>query len=82
MRVERCPLCENEGARSFKSEKNQFLECVHCKGLFVPKDFLPKPKDEIARYTSHNNDVNDLKYQQFVSPVVEEILQHFDASRH
>ncbi|MDT0648626.1 class I SAM-dependent methyltransferase [Autumnicola edwardsiae] len=82
MQIQQCPLCENNGIPFFQSEKEQYYECVYCKGIFVPKHLLPGPQDEINRYISHNNDVEDPGYRQFVSPVVEEILQHFDASRH
>jgi hypothetical protein len=41
---------------------------------------LPSKNDEVLRYTQHNNDVNDVRYQKFVQPLVTGILQDFDQS--
>lgn len=38
---------------------------------------LPDPEKEKGRYESHNNDIYDERYQAFVSPVVESVLQDF-----
>lgn len=37
----------------------------------------PDKTDEKARYETHNNDVNDLAYQKFVSPISNYVLKHF-----
>jgi len=34
-------------------------------------------KDEELRYETHNNDVFDVRYQNFVSPITKEILENF-----
>ncbi|MEX0845414.1 MAG: class I SAM-dependent methyltransferase [Balneolaceae bacterium] len=41
-------------------------------------DDYPTPEEEIHRYESHNNDVEDPRYQNFVSPLVEKITAKFD----
>ncbi|MFP8489053.1 class I SAM-dependent methyltransferase [Gracilimonas sp. Q87] len=40
------------------------------------KDY-PTTDEEIIRYESHNNDVEDPRYQKFVSPLVNKILANF-----
>lgn len=39
------------------------------------------PEKEKARYETHNNDVNNAGYQNFVSPVVERVRQLFSAEQ-
>ena len=35
------------------------------------------PKKEKERYEQHNNDVYDIRYQNFVSPIVDEVLKDY-----
>jgi hypothetical protein len=42
-----------------------------------PEDY-PTPDEEMERYQSHDNDVNDPRYQEFVSPLVEKITALYD----
>ncbi len=44
-----------------------------------PTDFVSKDK-EIKRYKEHNNDVYDVGYQQFVSPIVNGVLSSFKST--
>ncbi|HBX67037.1 MAG: methyltransferase [Balneola sp.] len=37
----------------------------------------PTPEEEIFRYESHDNNVEDPRYQEFVSPLVEKIMGAF-----
>ncbi|MEX0610264.1 MAG: class I SAM-dependent methyltransferase [Balneolaceae bacterium] len=37
----------------------------------------PSPDEEITRYESHNNDIEDPRYQKFVSPLVDRITALF-----
>ncbi len=69
-----CPLCKSEAKAFYKDEH---YCCNNCKGIFVPKSKLPNPEAEKARYEEHNNDEDDLKYQEFVLPITDKILQNF-----
>jgi SAM-dependent methyltransferase len=44
----------------------------------MSKQFLPDESIEIDRYSTHNNDVNDPRYRQFVSPITNGILKDFN----
>lgn len=72
--IEICPLCNNPGKMFHKEE---FFLCNRCCGIFRPKQTYPTPSDEKYRYEKHNNDVNDKRYQQFVSPITSAILKEF-----
>jgi len=68
-----CPLCSSYG-EDFYNEG--FQKCPECKSIFrCPKYFL-NSEDEKSRYKEHNNDVHDIKYQNFVSPIVEAIQKN------
>ena len=47
---------------------------MNCVGIFVDEGLRPDRITEKLRYQEHNNDINDLNYQQFVSPITEAIL--------
>ncbi|EKJ86267.1 class I SAM-dependent methyltransferase [Leptospira meyeri] len=36
--------------------------------------FWPNQEEEKTRYLEHNNDINDIRYQNFLRPVVEKVL--------
>ncbi|QYA24991.1 class I SAM-dependent methyltransferase [Gramella sp. MT6] len=72
-----CPLCQSSGKLFFRNKSHTYLKCTYCFGIYMCADQLPKPEEEIVRYLNHNNDVNDVKYQNFVSPIVHSIFQDF-----
>ena len=70
--MELCRLCRSENGSIFYIDDdvhfgNILLTCNDCKLLFVQQDSLPNPELEKERYLSHNNDVDDPKYQTFLS---------------
>jgi len=76
-----CPLCQNPAEVFYHFKERLYYQCVNCKGIFVDLTLLPNIEQERARYQEHNNDVNDLNYQQFVSPITKAIQRDF-TSRH
>lgn len=70
-----CTLC-SAGAEHFyywRREDRNYYRCPNCRAILMDKADYPSPKVEVDRYESHNNDVNDPRYQQFVLPLVEKI---------
>lgn len=77
-----CPLCFS-GSREFYFQKGrEYFECINCKGIFLNKENFPDPVSEKERYESHNNDVEDPRYQKFVSPVVKSVIENFNPNDH
>lgn len=74
----KCLLCGGLGEVFLDTLNQKFFKCKKCKGIFVPPQSFPDKKTEIERYLSHNNDVEDLKYQQFVAPIINEVIKDFD----
>jgi SAM-dependent methyltransferase len=72
-----CPLCGSSSNSFYTRGQREFLQCSLCLSVFThPKDYL-SPEAEKAHYLCHNNDPEDLRYQNFVSPVTNAILADF-----
>ncbi|MFA7327454.1 MAG: class I SAM-dependent methyltransferase [Candidatus Kapaibacterium sp.] len=68
-----CLLCDST-SNSFYKE--QYYQCTNCKGIFRPIESLPTLGEEKARYDTHNNDIQDIRYQEFVSPITNAVLEY------
>lgn len=77
MTLTTCPLCNSNSTVFCEKPKHLFYKCNVCEGIFRPAFTYLTPEDEKAHYELHNNDVNDVRYQNFVSPIVNAILQDF-----
>jgi len=73
-----CPLCHSQG--SFLQP--EFYTCPECDGIFRSPNHLPTLEAEKSRYETHNNDVHDTRYQEFVRPIVNAILSNFWPKNH
>ena len=72
-----CPLCDKQGILFFQDAKHTFHECTNCKGIFRDRQQLLEPNAERARYLTHISNINDSGYYKFVSPIIEEVKNHF-----
>ncbi|MCW7468356.1 class I SAM-dependent methyltransferase [Leptospira kanakyensis] len=70
-----CPLCESPSIPFYKNKFRDYLRCTHCLSIFMEKSFLPTKEEENKRYLEHNNDIYDIKYQNFLKPIVDKVLQ-------
>lgn len=76
--MRKCPLCGRDGVDILK---NRYFECQNCRGIFLDQQFQLDPASEKARYETHNNDVNDPRYQKFVIPIVQEVSANHTSSQ-
>ncbi len=73
-----CLLCSSAKNTLFYSEKgHSFFKCNTCGAISRGKKSFPNPDEEKARYQEHNNDVNDIRYQKFVSPITNAVQKDF-----
>lgn len=71
-----CPLCaEKDCSYSTKNLQRTFFKCPTCDLLFVDSTQFLALDDEKRRYESHNNDVRDPRYQDFLKPLMEVICR-------
>jgi SAM-dependent methyltransferase len=79
LRTSNCPLCENEADYFLnykdKSGHRNYYKCKHCYSVHLATNEILNAQEEILRYKMHNNDVEDERYQKFVSPITDSILQ-------
>lgn len=71
-----CPLCQSENITSFYEDKQRiYLCCLHCKLVFVPRQFWLSSEKEKARYDLHKNEAQDQDYRQFLSRLSAPLLE-------
>ena len=76
-----CILCNSEAISFFNTKKRAYFKCNTCRAVFMNPASFPSNSAEKERYLVHNNDVENIGYQKFVSPIVNAVLNEFDASK-
>ncbi len=71
-----CTLCSSE---LINKKDEYYYHCDTCKALVKDKKYYLSAEDEKARYETHNNDINDLGYQNFTMPITQYVLDNFQA---
>jgi len=73
-----CVLCFNTNIKLFYKIKNrEYCVCKNCKAVFLPAQYHLSCDKEKQRYLEHNNNVEDLKYQQSALPLIHRVKQNF-----
>ena len=72
----RCPLCEGS-TKEFYREEREFVRCTICKAIILLPQYYLNAEEEEKRYRLHNNDVEDVDYLQFVSPITDAVQKDF-----
>lgn len=70
-----CPLCSSE---LINKKDAYYYDCDTCKALVKDEKYYISAEEEKARYETHNNDVNDIGYQNFTSPITNYVLNNFN----
>ena len=74
-----CPLCSHKADYflNFATKMNNrtYYRCKNCVSVHLQKNEILNFKQEKQRYAMHNNDVEDARYQKFVSPLSKQILK-------
>jgi len=70
----KCNLCQGNTQLLFQGRHGDYFICEQCRGVSLSPKYFPTKKAEKARYETHNNDVKDVRYQKFVSPIVNQVL--------
>jgi len=72
-----CPLCNSTGNVFHQTKKQFYYQCNNCKGIFMGEELKPNPEKEKRRYLEHNNDVENVNYQNFVEPITSAIMHDY-----
>lgn len=73
--MEVCLLCNSNQTTLYYQHNRRFHKCETCGCVFIPKSQLPKSTDEKNRYLAHQNNIEDLGFQKFVSPILNAVLK-------
>ncbi len=75
-----CSLCGSETIGYSEAHNRKYNKCPQCKGILLDSVYFLSEEAEKERYQLHENDVNDLGYQKFVSPIVNAICKKHDSN--
>lgn len=72
-----CPLCKS----TLTNKKDEYYyNCDQCKAIVKDEKYYITSEEEKARYETHNNDVNDLGYQNFTMPITNYVIENFNTN--
>lgn len=71
MKLSSCILCGSRRVDHFFKDQtdtygSDYYQCQNCTLIFAPPKDRPAPKDEFARYETHENDPSDEGYREFL----------------
>lgn len=72
-----CPLCQHSAAVFYQFKAHLYHQCGFCQAVFMDKGLWPDKNTEKKRYLEHLNDVDDGRFQQFVSPITRRVTKDF-----
>jgi SAM-dependent methyltransferase len=70
-----CELCSTNEQSPLD---DVYTQCFNCKGIIRKFEYRLSQTEEKSRYLEHNNDVLDIRYQNFTAPVTRYILSNYD----
>ncbi len=72
--MQHCILCQSHKTALYYQDHNRrYCNCNTCGCVFIPHQALPGAMEEKERYLSHQNNIEDSGFQNFVSPIVRAI---------
>lgn len=75
----KCPLCQSSQTElvfSKKKTQKDYWDCQSCRLIFMDQSKALSHEEEFAHYQTHNNDIHDPRYQNFVSDITDYIKGH------
>ncbi len=76
-----CILCKRDTEFFREAREIKYYQCKNCGSVQMDPQFYISANAEEERYLTHNNDVEDPRYQNFVSPITSRILKDFNSSQ-
>ena len=71
-----CPLCKSSrNSLVLKNKRREFYLCDDCSLTFVPSVFHLGEKEELERYSQHNNSSDDPRYKRFLMTLAKPLLR-------
>ncbi len=71
-----CPLCLFDRSIHFQQDKyREYLKCNECHLIYVPTQYHLSEEAEKNRYDYHENNMEDVGYQKFLSKIFDPMLE-------
>ncbi len=70
-----CSLCGSQTTIFSEIHHQKYFNCSECSGISLHPEHFLSADAEKERYQLHNNDISDLGYQKFVSPITLQVLE-------
>ena len=77
-----CILCGSEAKPFAQAHGRHYFSCSTCQAIVLDPEQYVSRDDEIYRYETHNNDVDDPRYQNFVMPLVDAVEEYYEPDNH
>lgn len=77
-----CILCGYEAHPFGRVRERDFYDCGTCRAVIMDPDYYVNREEEVYRYETHDNDVNDPRYQHFVSPLVDAVKKDYATGKY
>jgi len=74
-----CTLC---GSVLINRKDAYYYDCNTCHAIVKDDQYYLSADEEKAEYEIHNNDVNDIRYQNFTRPITDYVLDEFLPQHH
>lgn len=75
-----CPLCQHSATLFYDFKQRLYYQCGFCHAIIKDPDSWPDREEEKNRYLEHLNDVDDKRFQKFVSPLTNTVPQYFNST--
>lgn len=72
-----CPLCRASTQLFYDFKQRFYFQCSGCQAIIKDPASWPGRDEEKRRYLEHLNDVDDFRFQRFVSPITDIVKAHF-----
>ena len=69
-----CTLC---GSTLINKKDEFYYDCDICKAIVKDEKYYLIAEEEKAIYETHNNDINDIRYQNFTMPITNYVIEKF-----
>ena len=77
-----CTLCGTEAQFFAEAHGRRYFDCPNCRAIVLhPQQYVTR-NDEVYRYETHDNDVHDPRYQEFVRPLVASVQKRYEPGSH
>ncbi|MBS4030560.1 MAG: class I SAM-dependent methyltransferase [Clostridiales bacterium] len=73
-----CTLCSGETGFFYEEKHKKYYKCCNCSSILLDAEAYLSKELEQKEYEEHNNNVNDIRYQEFVAPITTVIQNKFN----